>query len=75
VFDALVGRMITFDSVKRGATAVQHVVLVVPCLFLTLMLGPTGWLAYTILSHMFLPSASASDGDGIPKSKPKKKKN
>jgi len=60
VFDALVGRMITFDSIKRGATTMQHIFLVVPCLFFTLMLGPSGWLAYQILSLIFLKQEETS---------------
>jgi len=60
VFDALVGRMITFDSIKRGATTMQHICLVVPCLFFTLMLGPSGWLAYQILSLIFLKQEETS---------------
>ncbi|KAG8466601.1 hypothetical protein KFE25_007980 [Diacronema lutheri] len=41
-FDLLVGREIVRDAASRN---VPHV-LVVPCLFLTLMAGPIGWLLY-----------------------------
>lgn len=41
-FDLLVGSWETQDATKRG---VPHL-LVVPCLALTFMFGPAGWLAY-----------------------------
>ena len=41
-FDLLVGTWEARDARERG---VPHVVLV-PCLFLTLMFGPAGWLLY-----------------------------
>lgn len=41
-FDLLTGVWETRDAAKRG---VPHW-LVVPCLFLTFMFGPAGWLAY-----------------------------
>jgi hypothetical protein len=41
-FDFLVGRVVLADSQRRG---IPHL-LVAPCLFLTFMLGPTGYLAY-----------------------------
>ncbi len=41
-FDLLIGTWEARDSVERG---VPRWVLV-PCLFLTLMFGPTGWLVY-----------------------------
>jgi hypothetical protein len=44
-FDLLVGRWETLDARTRG---VPHLA-VVPCLFLTFMFGPAGWLAYVIV--------------------------
>lgn len=41
-FDLLIGRWEVLDAQQRG---VPHG-LVVPCLFLTLMFGPAGWLTY-----------------------------
>ena len=46
-FDLFVGSWEVRDSQERG---VSHV-LVIPCLFLTFMFGPIGFLAYTILRH------------------------
>lgn len=43
-FDLLIGTWEAQDSVTRG---VPRWVLV-PCLFLTLMFGPAGWLVYTV---------------------------
>ena len=48
-FDLLIGTWEARDSVERG---VPRWVLV-PCLFLTLMFGPAGWLAYRAVSHRF----------------------
>ena len=44
-FDLLIGRWEVVDTQQRG---VPHW-LVVPCLFLTLMFGPAGWLLYRIV--------------------------
>ena len=44
-FDLFVGSWEVRDSQRKG---VSHV-LVIPCLFLTFMFGPTGLLAYSIL--------------------------
>jgi hypothetical protein len=41
-FDLLIGTWEARDSVERGVPRW----LLVPCLFLTLMFGPMGWLAY-----------------------------
>jgi hypothetical protein len=41
-FDLLIGTWEARDSVERGVPRWQ----LVPCLFLTLMFGPAGWLAY-----------------------------
>jgi ABA4-like protein len=45
-FDLLVGAWEARDSVKRAVPRW----LLVPCLFLTLMFGPLGWLAYVVVS-------------------------
>ena len=55
-FDALVGRMITLDSGARGVSAMVHAVYIVPCLFLTLMLGPVGFLLYMSTRDIILPA-------------------
>jgi hypothetical protein len=44
-FDLLIGRWEVLDAQEHG---VPHW-LVVPCLFLTLMFGPAGWLAYRVV--------------------------
>ena len=44
-FDLLIGRWEVRDAQERG---IPHW-MVVPCLFLTLMFGPAGWLAYRML--------------------------
>jgi hypothetical protein len=44
-FDLLVGRWEAIDARERG---IPHLA-VVPCLFLTFMFGPAGWLAYMAL--------------------------
>jgi hypothetical protein len=44
-FDLLVGRAVLADSQQRG---IPHI-LVVPCLLLTFMFGPGGWLLYGAL--------------------------
>jgi hypothetical protein len=56
-FDLLVGRFEVIDARERGIP----VWLVVPCLFLTFMFGPAGWLAYLALRLAFsaLPAARA----------------
>ena len=59
-FDLLVSRMITIDSVDRGASNVFHIFAILPCIGLTLMFGPTGFLLYIILRQIFLPATSAS---------------
>jgi Domain of unknown function (DUF4281) len=44
-FDLLIGTWEARDAVERGVPRW----LLVPCLFLTFMFGPTGWLAYVAL--------------------------
>src|ERR1700730_18585605 len=45
-FDLLIGRWEVRDAQERG---IPHV-FVVPCLFLTFMFGPAGWLLYLTLA-------------------------
>jgi hypothetical protein len=44
-FDFLVGRVMLADAQRRG---IPHL-LMVPCLLLTFMLGPSGYLAYAVV--------------------------
>lgn len=48
-YDALVYRWIVLDSIERGASLKVHYVLIVPCLFFALMLGPIGFVLYGML--------------------------
>ena len=48
-FDLLIGTWEARDSVSRGVPRW----LLVPCLFLTLMLGPMGWAAYMLVRSRF----------------------
>jgi hypothetical protein len=48
-FDLLIGRWEVEDAQTRG---VPHL-LVVPCLLLTFLFGPAGWLLYTVLSAAY----------------------
>ncbi|WPB75351.1 ABA4-like family protein [Archangium violaceum] len=57
-FDFLVGRVVLADAQRRG---IPHL-LVAPCLVLTFMLGPTGYLAYAavrLFSRRFLPAIAS----------------
>ena len=45
-FDLLIGAWEARDSIERAVPRW----LLVPCLFLTLMFGPLGWLAYVVVS-------------------------
>ena len=49
-FDLLIGTWEVRDARKRG---IPHV-FVVPCLFLTFMFGPVGWLLYFTLRSAFV---------------------
>jgi hypothetical protein len=56
-FDFLVGRVVLADAQRRG---LPHL-LVAPCLVLTFMLGPVGYLAYAavrLFSRRFLPAVA-----------------
>jgi hypothetical protein len=53
-FDLLIGTWEARDSVGRGVPRW----LLVPCLFLTLMFGPTGWLAYRAVRMGYGPSST-----------------
>jgi hypothetical protein len=57
IFDFLVSRMIVMDSVQRGTPMLYHILVIIPCVFGTLMVGPTGFLSYMILRN-FLPASS-----------------
>jgi hypothetical protein len=46
-FDLLIGTWQVLDSQQRG---MPHL-LVVPCLLLTFLFGPAGWLLYTVVSR------------------------
>jgi hypothetical protein len=58
VFDLLVGRWELLDSQQR---AIPHL-LVVPCLLLTFLFGPGGWLLYLAVRTMWAsrPGTAAS---------------
>jgi hypothetical protein len=49
VFDLLTARWIALDAVKNGISKW----FVAPCLLFTLMLGPVGFLLYTILKYFY----------------------
>ena len=56
-FDFMVGRVMLADSQRRG---LSHL-LVAPCLVLTFLLGPSGYLAYAVVrlvSRRFLPAVA-----------------
>ena len=72
VFDALVGRWIVLDSTERGASNLFHAVGVVPCLIMTFVLGPMGFLVYTILIRTLL---DAPEGEAVPRRGKKAKEN
>jgi ABA4-like protein len=55
-FDLFVGSWVARDAGQRG---VRHV-LVVPCLALTFLFGPAGWLSYLGLRAIAARSPSAS---------------
>ena len=47
-FDLLIGTWILKNSQSRG---INHF-LIIPCLLLTFMAGPVGWLLYTVLKNV-----------------------
>jgi hypothetical protein len=49
-FDLLIGTWEARDSVQHGVPRW----LLVPCLFLTLMFGPAGWLGYSIVRRRYV---------------------
>ena len=58
-FDCLVGRMMVLDSIELKVSTIFHIVVMVPCLFFTLMLGPIGFLLYATVRQVVLrPSYS-----------------
>ena len=54
VYDALVGRWLTIDSVERDASTLVHVTVIIPTLFISLMFGPMGWLIYIAIVRTFV---------------------
>jgi Domain of unknown function (DUF4281) len=50
-FDLLIGTWEARDSLERGVPRW----LLVPCLFLTLMFGPAGWLTYVLATTRYSP--------------------
>lgn len=66
-YDALVYRWIVMDSIERGASLKVHYILIVPCLFFALMLGPIGFVMYVALVRpLVLKGGGKSD---MPKDK------
>ncbi|WP_375770992.1 ABA4-like family protein [Archangium gephyra] len=64
-FDFLVGRVVLADAQRRG---IPHL-LVVPCLLLTFMLGPSGYLAYAavrLVTRRFLPAIAPLPSPAAP---------
>lgn len=59
-FDLVVGRAISRDAIERGITMPIYYVVVVPCLFLTLMLGPCGFVLYYTFAFFFLNTSGGS---------------
>jgi hypothetical protein len=56
-FDLLIGTWEARDSVARGVPRW----LLVPCLFLTLIFGPMGWLAYLVVRTPYSSLASSAE--------------
>jgi hypothetical protein len=54
-FDLLVGRWEARDAARRGVAPW----LVAPCLALTFMFGPAGWLSYVVLRRMYRHQSAA----------------
>jgi hypothetical protein len=48
-FDLLIGTWEARDSIERGVPRW----LLVPCLFLTLMFGPMGWIGYVVVTTRY----------------------
>lgn len=54
-FDLMMGRMMLQDFMEReGWSYLKHALIMVPCLWTTLMFGPTGLVLYTILQGTVL---------------------
>jgi hypothetical protein len=58
-FDLLVGRWEARDAALRGVSPW----LVAPCLALTFMFGPAGWLSYVVLRRMSRHHGAAEVGE------------
>ena len=58
VTDVLTGRMLYLDSLARNDSTLFHVVVMIPCLFATMMLCPLGFfLTSVLLSLLGKPSS------------------
>jgi len=55
-FDLLIGTWEARDSVERAVPRW----LLVPCLFLTLMFGPMGWITYVVVRTRYVPAPSSA---------------
>ena len=53
-FDLFVGRAISLDAIQHTTSYLQYVLLVTPCLFFCLMLGPIGLLLYALVKTVWL---------------------
>ena len=66
IFDLVVVRMMVLDSVDRLASTLFHCLAMVPCILLTFVMGPVGFVTYLGLRQVFLkPSNSSSGKDKI----------
>jgi len=64
-FDFLVGRVVLADAQRRG---IPHL-FVAPCLLMTFMLGPAGYLAYAVVrlvTRRFLPAVAPLPVSAVP---------
>ena len=62
IFDLIVVRMMVLDSVDRGASTLFHCAAMVPCILLTFVMGPVGFVLYLGLRQVFLMSKSNPSG-------------
>ena len=57
-FDLLVGRWQVDDAARRGVSGIQAWWLL-PCLLLTFLFGPAGWLLYMAAQRFLAPDSAA----------------
>lgn len=69
VFDLWTGMWIARDSLERNIPQL----LLIPCLFFTMMLGPSGLFVYTVVSYCYLEASAALSGSSTSKSTKKGK--